>query len=127
MTWYNPLSWSKKAAIPDSKIPSVELGLRGDLPLGTEAGLRSDTELGTDSPGDLGLKKEPSFDEFSTPEAPQSLAEQKQMDHFSHPSQQTVMSENKDLEIISAKLDAIKATLESINHRIENLERIARG
>ncbi len=33
----------------------------------------------------------------------------------------------KDVEIISSKLDAIKATLESINQRIAHLERIAAG
>lgn len=32
----------------------------------------------------------------------------------------------KDLELISAKLDAIKALLESLNQRVANLERIAR-
>ena len=32
----------------------------------------------------------------------------------------------KDLEVISAKLDAIKALLESLNQRLANLERIAR-
>ena len=31
----------------------------------------------------------------------------------------------KDLEIISSKLDAIKATLESLSQRVENIERIA--
>lgn len=33
---------------------------------------------------------------------------------------------HKDLELISAKLDALKATLENVNQRLENLERIAR-
>ena len=31
----------------------------------------------------------------------------------------------KDLEVISSKLDAIKAVLESLNQRIANIERIA--
>ncbi|MBW3022110.1 hypothetical protein KY328_04250 [Candidatus Woesearchaeota archaeon] len=34
---------------------------------------------------------------------------------------------NKDLEVISAKLDALKATLEAINQRLTNIERIAAG
>lgn len=34
---------------------------------------------------------------------------------------------NKDMEIISAKLDSIRASLESMNTRLANLERIARG
>lgn len=34
---------------------------------------------------------------------------------------------NKDVEIISLKLDAIKNTLDAINMRLERLEHIARG
>ena len=34
---------------------------------------------------------------------------------------------NKDLEIISAKLDAIKAELDSMNQRMRKIERIAEG
>ncbi|MBI2138207.1 hypothetical protein HYU13_01335 [Candidatus Woesearchaeota archaeon] len=33
----------------------------------------------------------------------------------------------KDLEVVSAKLDSIRYTLESINQRLANLERIANG
>jgi hypothetical protein len=33
----------------------------------------------------------------------------------------------KDLELISAKLDALKASLDNLNQRLANLERIARG
>ncbi len=32
---------------------------------------------------------------------------------------------SKDLEIISSKLDAIKSSIESLDHRVKNLERIA--
>ena len=34
---------------------------------------------------------------------------------------------SKDLELISAKLDGMKATLDAINQRLTNLERIAAG
>lgn len=34
---------------------------------------------------------------------------------------------SKDLEIISNKLDAIKSTLENLDYRVKNLERIAEG
>ncbi len=33
----------------------------------------------------------------------------------------------KDIEVISAKLDALRASLESINQRLANLERVAYG
>ena len=44
---------------------------------------------------------------------------------FSQMNQPQQISE-KDLEVISAKLDTIKALLESLNQRVANLERIAR-
>lgn len=34
---------------------------------------------------------------------------------------------NRDMEVVSAKLDAIRAQLESLNSRVANIERIARG
>ncbi len=37
------------------------------------------------------------------------------------------VSISKDFEILSAKLDALKALLENINQRLQNLERIAQG
>ena len=44
-----------------------------------------------------------------------------------HPQQQFPVTYSKDLEIISAKLDSIKASIEAINQRLTNLERIAAG
>ncbi|MBN2111960.1 hypothetical protein JW707_02560 [Candidatus Woesearchaeota archaeon] len=41
--------------------------------------------------------------------------------------EQTPSMSNKDLEIISLKLDSMKATLEAINERIARLEKIAEG
>ena len=32
----------------------------------------------------------------------------------------------RDIEVVSAKLDAVKATLDSINQRLENIEKMAR-
>ena len=34
---------------------------------------------------------------------------------------------SKNLEVISSKLDALRASLESINQRLANIEAIARG
>jgi len=55
----------------------------------------------------------PSFSEHPLREAPLRMEESNLM--------------GKDLEIISSKLDAIKAQIESINQRLANLERIAEG
>lgn len=35
--------------------------------------------------------------------------------------------ENTEMQVISAKLDALRASLDSINQRLENIERIAEG
>ena len=46
--------------------------------------------------------------------------------HDPEPSPQTVVGgRDKDLEIVSAKLDSIKAQLDSMNTRLKNLERMA--
>lgn len=51
-----------------------------------------------------------------------------------HPHMNTQQTQNwsdksisKDLEIISSKLDAIKSSIESLDYRVRNLERIAEG
>lgn len=48
---------------------------------------------------------------------------------YNQPSQQSISEINmgKDLEIINAKLDAIKAELDSVNQRLKRIERIAEG
>ena len=43
------------------------------------------------------------------------------------PQQQMAQPHEREYEVLSAKLDALKAILDSINQRLENLERIARG
>ncbi len=41
------------------------------------------------------------------------------------PSNQMEMTMTKDFEIVSSKLDMLKATLDGINQRLENLERLS--
>ncbi|MBI2664871.1 hypothetical protein HYX10_06050 [Candidatus Woesearchaeota archaeon] len=91
-----------------------ELGLndelampKSDLP-GAEFGLRA--------PEMPRPQSEPRIDTFegARPMYPQQ---------FSQPS----FGPNRDLELVSAKLDAIRASLDSINQRLANLERIAYG
>jgi hypothetical protein len=67
---------------------------------------------GSFSPEALGFERVP-------PNAPSAYS----------PQQQSLGEINigKDLEIISAKLDAIKAELDSVNQRLKRLERIAEG
>lgn len=96
----------------------------------------------------LKKKKEPEFPSFTEPKIPGESMEHPGIglppdrpDTFDRPMQMPPMDMgqdrmgqsheqpmiSKDLEIISAKLDSMKATLEAINQRLNNLERIAAG
>jgi len=44
---------------------------------------------------------------------------------FTQQPQQTTDDTNKDIQILSAKMDALKAILDNINQRLTNIERIA--
>ncbi len=83
-------------------------GLGGTEPLGAYP----DTQM-VKGP-DFGLGQPGS----SYPQYPRQVAAPQQV------SQQTLME--KDLEIISSKLDAIKALVDHVNQRLENLERSSR-
>jgi len=54
---------------------------------------------------------------------PQPRMEQPRFESSRHDSQEIIM--NKNMEIISSKIDALTATLESINQRLSRIERIA--
>lgn len=82
---------------------------------------------------DLELSKDPPKDyDFSMHEQPappgpnygDPYTQPQQQMQQSHGSDQLVA---KELEIISSKLDSIRATLESLNQRISGLERVAYG
>jgi len=62
----------------------------------------------------------PSMPSFS----PSSPPQYQQPPSYGNPQQEV---ESKNLEIISSKLDAIRASMESLNQRLANLEAIAKG
>jgi hypothetical protein len=88
---------------------------------------------------DLELSKEPpSSYEFgssgkdTTPTMPGPLGQQQYQDPYAAQGGFTQQGGRdqlvaKELEIISSKLDSIRATLESLNQRISGLERVAYG
>ena len=61
----------------------------------------------------------PDFSSARNPSIPSSPVSQ----NIRQPSQQ--YSSEKDYEVLSAKLDALKAILDNINQRLANIERIA--
>lgn len=109
--------WKKKE--PTSKFGrtdsfSQELG----LPSEDHLGLGNDFNDNPPSPHLRGMPQIPSMDEPSS--VPPS------MQPMQHQSYHQSSADNKDLEIISAKLDTIRASLESINQRLAALEHIAK-
>lgn len=77
-------------------------------------------ELPDISREELGLPPEQSSAEGPDIHAPPGMG----IENYQQPQQP---QENKDIQILTAKVDALRAVLDSINQRLENLERIARG
>ncbi len=118
--------------------------------LGKFLGKKKD-DLGLDEPSGLGST--PNYNEppgspdvygappggsgmLSTPSSPSALSPEqmgfervhdKEPDFSAHDRKLGEINMGKDLEIISAKLDAIKAELDSMSQRMKRLERLAEG
>jgi len=97
---------------------SVELGLGDELAM-PKGNLPTD-ELGLESPS---LQKTPQMQQMQTPETFQEPVRP----YIQQPQQPQYYGPNKDLELVAAKLDALKATLDNINQRLASLERVAYG
>ena len=106
--------WKKRDDIED---------LGKDLGLDKELGL----DMGTGPSPDLGMgleQQQQPWQKYPSYQQPQQ--------NFQAPAQQPSMSNDsyiasKNLEVISSKLDALRASIESINQRLANIEAIARG
>jgi len=95
-----------------------------------DLGLGSDLHL----PDDPGPSNSLAADTMGMPPAPQIPRPEPRIESFegARPApyqapQQPYYGANKDLELVSAKLDALKATLDTMNQRLANLERVAYG
>ena len=113
--------WKKK-----DEFESIGLGGKGNLP-GMDLGLGPDFGAGADfGPGD-GLQPPPGMPSMQQP----SFAQQPSFPppSYSQPAMQSPRdyTADKNLEVISSKLDALRVAIESINQRLANLEAIARG
>jgi hypothetical protein len=115
--------WKKK-----DEFEGIGLGDKGQS---LSSGLGSpDFGMGTGMEGGYGLPTQPAqptaAQPMQQPSYPQSYTQPSFQPQFQQSPQQTTSTE-KDLEIISSKLDAIRATIDSINQRLANLEAMARG
>ena len=121
MAFFDKLAfWKKKDDLGDL---GKDLGMDKDLGLGMDTGPSPDLGMGLDmpQPQQQPFQKYPSFQQPSFQSQPA----------FQPVQQPTYQGDNyinsKNLEVISSKLDALRATLESINQRLANIEAIARG
>lgn len=114
--------WKKKDDFGDFE---KDLGLDKELGMG---------DLTTGMSPDLGIGMETQephkYPSYQQPQQSFQPFQQNLQQGFQQPVQQ--MSDRdyihaKSLEVISSKLDALKAAIESINQRLANLESIAKG
>jgi|SRR3989338_10997804 len=116
--------WKKKDEFAD-----VGLGDKENLAFGSDFGAAPGTGLGQ-TPGGQGFGQYPQSQGYpsSQPSMPSypspQFQQQFQPPNYSNPQQDM---NSKNLEIISSKLDALRASIESLNQRLANLEAIARG
>ena len=106
-----------------SILGKLQFWKRDELALGDELAMPKGNlpadELGMESPG---LPKTPQMapPEPAYPAEPRPYMQQQQQPQYNY-------GQNRDLELVAAKLDALKATLENINQRLANIERLAYG
>ncbi len=115
--------WKKKDEFGDIGLGDKGPGLGPD-PAASDLGL-GPSPGGPESPDlNLGMPQQPPMQQPSLQPPQPSL--QPQFQQQPAPPQQGFTAE-KDLEVISSKLDALRAALDSINQRLTNLEAIAKG
>ncbi|MBC8494909.1 hypothetical protein H8D36_02020 [archaeon] len=75
----------------------------------------------------LGLEPEPQGDLLGSgsPDMPRSLRDKSTFDNFNSQQVQPAPAANREFELISSKLDTIKAELDSMNQRLQKIEKIA--
>lgn len=98
------LSLGNELAMPKSAFPQDELGLQSP-------GLPQTPQMPL---------SEPRMESFR--EAPRTYSQP-----YPQQPQPQYYGANRDLDLVVAKLDALRATLENINQRLANLERVAYG
>lgn len=97
--------WKKEEEVPEYPRPADMSQSEQNMPAGLE-------HMGMPRPMP-GITEPPS--EVQQPFMPQAFGQQQQM--------QTAMSTEQQLQLISSKLDTIKAQLETVLQRLERLER----
>ena len=106
---------------PDLGMGDMGMSSHGMPPMGHDAGMGK----GSESYGpDPFAQRQPSFGQSQYPSYPQQQPFQQ---NYPQPPSYGDSGVGKDIEVISSKLDALRALMDSINQRLANLEHIARG
>ena len=113
--------WKKK---DDLEGLGKDLGIDKDLGLDMGAGPSPDLGMGLETSQQQPYQKYPSFQQQQGFQ-PSSLQSQPVFQPSYSSNDNFIASKN--LEVISSKLDALRASIESINQRLANIEAIARG
>jgi hypothetical protein len=125
MAFFDKLAfWKKKDDLGDL---GRDLGLDKDF--GMDTGPSPDLGMGLETPPQQQpFQKYPSFQQNNFQAGLQQQPSFQPQPPFQQPSLQGDSYINsKNLEVISSKLDALRASLESISQRLANIEAIARG
>lgn len=123
--------WKKKDDLDLGKDFGADLGLGpANQPMGSDLGTPSQgmqRDLGLPS-RDIGMPEDTGFGAMGATQPPgQPSPMQQPFGAPVQPQQPTEREKSDKFEVVSAKLDSIRYTLESINQRLANLERIAYG
>lgn len=115
--------WKKKDDLGLDKDFGKDLGIDKDF--GMDMGQGPSPDLGMDL-GQQPMQKYPSFQQSSfQPNFPSQPSFQPQQSF--QPSSNDSYIASKNLEVISSKLDALKASLDNVSQRLASIEAIARG
>ena len=122
--------WKKKDEFDDlglgkgDDMGMPDLGMGGDTGMGMQA-----QGMGHESYGHEQFSPSPGQRAPSYASSPYQPSFQQQPFQQSYPQQPSYgdAGAGKDIEVISSKLDALRALMDSINQRLANLEHIARG
>ena len=109
--------WKKKDDLGDI---GKDLGLDKDLGMDFSTGPSPDLGMNLEQQPQQPFQKYPSFQQQNFQQQPSFNQPAQQMSNDSYIA-------SKNLEVISSKLDAVRASLDSINQRLANLEGIARN
>ena len=104
-------------------------GLGKDLDLGKDFGLDQGPSPDLGAGLDMPQTQQP-FQKYPSFQGQQNFSPQMQQPSYQPPYPGAASDPyiaSKNLEVISSKLDALKASLDALNQRVANIESIARG